>query len=347
METLNALVDSFVESVCNCDNKTRRHLERLDIHYGFLDQNKTVIASKEETYIDHNRKENSQTFPLYELSNPLEERHPFHDRNNYVKLQMMKMYTVLIKPQCTACDNSCRYIRNDIQGVRNFMTSTILPENPNKGAIWMLLVIVAGVFALSIILSVFIFTKRKRHFIQNTDSSSRLIEQNRNDPNVFGKLYIVPLSDADPKHVEHLEQWFHNKTTCRLVQPEYLMMKCNNGSLNMARDFSNDTVILVVLTNNMVISFLRQCYDYSGDPWNDLHFCFLQNIIKSIESFPSMYFVTFDSEMKLTVLNFDFNNKLNGLMQRLIVMSNCAAEQKLQLNRILNFVQFSNQATVV
>lgn len=227
------------------------------------------------------------------------------------------------------------------------MTSTILPKNPNKGAIWMLLVIVAGVFVLSIMLSVFILTRRRKHFIPNTDSSSRLIEQNRNDPNVFGVLYIVPLCDADPRHVEHLEQWFHNKTTCRLVQPEYLMVRCNNGNLNIARNFSKDTVILVVLTNNMMITFLRQCYDNSKDPWNDSHFCFLQNIIESIESFPSMYFVTYDSEMKRTVLKFDSNNKLNDLMQRLIVMSNCPAEQKLQLDRVLNFVYISNQPTIV
>lgn len=115
----------------------------------------------------------------------------------------------------------------------------------------------------------------------------------------------------------------------------------------MERDFSNDTVILVVLTNNILISFLRQCYDNSGDTWNDSHFCFLQNILESIESFPLMYFVTFDSEMKRNVLNFDFNNKLNDLMQRLIVMSNCPAEQRLQLDRVLNFVYISNQATIV
>ncbi|CAG2202910.1 unnamed protein product [Mytilus edulis] len=313
----------------------------------FLDQNGKVIALKEETYVNHNRKEKSQTFPLYKLSKPLEKRHPSHDRINYIKLQLMKNYTVLIKPHCTACDNSCSNIRHYIKGVRNFMTSTVLPENPNKGATWKVLVIVAGVFVLSIILSVFIFTKRRRHFIKNVDSSSRLIEQNRNDRNVFGKLYIVPLSDADPKHVENLEQWFHTKTTCRLVQPEHLMMKCNNGRLNMERDFSNDTVILVVLTNNILISFLRQCYDNSGDTWNDSHFCFLQNILESIESFPLMYFVTFDSEMKRNVLNFDFNNKLNDLMQRLIVMSNCPAEQRLQLDRVLNFVYISNQATIV
>lgn len=202
------------------------------------------------------------------------------------------------------------------------------------------IVVVASVLAVTIVCVIVLFFIRRCHGNTNNNSSPSLIRPNNNNRHYPQKtVNIIPLSGAESHMVDELEKWTNNKSDCRMLNPTEMIIKSSNGQwcINTNLLSNTNTITFIVLTQNLVLHVLeqRQLAPYLDDN----SFVILHECISNIQCYTHVYFVTFEKDLKLMLVNFGTKHVIESVLDKLFDLSGSPIEKANQYQNMLNLLQ--------
>jgi len=138
--------------------------------------------------------------------------------------------------------------------------------------------------------------------------------------------------------VDELEKWSSNKSNCRILNPTEMIIKFSNGQwyINTNLLSNTNTITFIVLTQSIVLHVLEQCQ--SAPYLDDNSFVILNECISNIQCYTCVYFVTFEKDLKLMLVNFGTKHVIESVMDKLFDLSGSPIEKANQYQNMLHLL---------
>lgn len=303
----------------------------------FKDENKEYVAGT-EIAIYSDGKKTSQIIPLYKLTNMHEPSDRFYTQESYIKLKINKQYIVSIQPKCTICDR-CDYLEDMVlQAVLPEKNQQPKTESNSLPTISISIVVIASVLVVTIVCVIVVFFIRRYHGNMTNNSSPSLIQPNNNNIAYQQKtVNIIPLLGTESHMVDELEKWTKNKSDCHILNPTDMVIKSSNGQCSINTNVLSNTsaITFIILSQSLVLHLLEQCQCAAYLEDNSLvilHECISQ-------CYTHVYFVTFEKDLKLTLINFGTKPIIEGVRNKLFDLSGSPIEKANQYQYMLYLLQ--------
>lgn len=294
----------------------------------FQDEDEQFIGST-EVYINHKIENRSEIFPLYELTNSL-----------HHKLKLNKRYTVSIQPRCTSCDDFCEFMP-DMEIPPAVVTSPVSIERDDSRK-WLYLAVVMSVFVVimtAVIASILVC----RHKKTNQDSPLNNIHTQYSSVgketslNKSTKIINIISLNSDKVSIGELISFIPTSVfKIEVLHPAAFVVETPAGYSFHDNMLENRTNIFI-LNNSVVKDMLGSCN--TNGPISNLCLILINKVIRDEDLYPSTYFMSFEQDLELLILNFDTLNVFKSILQKFVDLSGTSKESVNKFNNFLNRIE--------
>ncbi|XP_063422962.1 uncharacterized protein LOC134707261 isoform X2 [Mytilus trossulus] len=331
---------------------------KLWLEVWFQDEEEQIVGTT-EVYINHKSENKSEIFPLYELTDSLHQ-----------KLKLNKRYTVSIQPRCTSCDDFCEFMP-DMEIPPAVVTSPASIEHEDSRK-WLYLAVVMSVFVaiMAAVVTLILVCRYKKtdqdsplnnihtqyssvgkdvenkptmHSMDRIDIPfSRQIQiisgqgEQETKLNKSKKTINIISLNSDKILIHELLSFIPTTVfKIEVLDPAAFVVENQTGYSFHDKILENRTNIVIL--NNIVVKDMFWSCNNNGPISKCL--ILIKKVMTDEDLYPSTYFMSFEPDLELLILNFDTFNVFKSILQKFDDLSGTCKERVNKFNNFLNRIE--------